>query len=238
MSIGKEGALPSKTELKPDPFWSERPGILTDKNRLIEFVPTADMTKNERLNAIVRFLTYLGIIFFVWRGRSVYLYLGLGGLLFTLFLFKTTPQSKKPHRRVPSEHPNSDSPNPFVPSDQPECIPPTLNNPFMNVLQNEYIDNPTRPPACPYEEVKDQVESNFNYNLYKDIGESLWDRNNSQREWFTMPWTTIPNDQGGFANWLYKTGPVCKSGGSQESCLRYEDLRANRPIVGDSEYLA
>lgn len=223
-------------EERNDMFWSENPKILTAKNRLIEFVPTSDMTWKERLNSLARLFVYAGLLLMMYLGTAWPVYLSLSGLLLTLFLFRYGPKPTVPHRNVPTSHPTADSPNPYIPPDQPECIPPTRHNPFMNVLQNEYIDNPTRPPACDYEEVKDDVESNWNYNLYKDVGEALWDRNNSQRQWYTNPSTTIPNDQGGFANWLYRTGPVCKT--DQTACLRYEDPRANRQVVGDSEYLA
>ena len=223
-------------EERNDPFWTENPKILMNRKRIIEFVPTSDMTWKERLNALTRLFLYAGLLLMMYLGKAWPVYLSLAGVMTTLFLFRFGPRPKIPHRNAPTGHPTTDSPNPYVPPDQPECIPPTRNNPFMNVLQNEYIDNPTRPPACDYEEVKDEVERNWNYNLYRDVGEALWDRNNSQRQWFTMPSTTIPNDQGGFANWLYRTGPVCKT--DQTACLRYEDLRANRQVVGDSEYLA
>jgi hypothetical protein len=223
-------------EERNDPFWSEDPKILVSKKRLVEFVPTSDMTWKERLNSLTRLFLYAGLLLMMYLGKAWPVYISLSGAMLTLFLFRFGPKPKQPHRNVPTGHPTSDSPNPYIPEDQPECIPPTRNNPFMNVLQNEYVDNPTRPPACDYEEVKDDVEKHWNYNLYRDVGEALWDRNNSQRQWFTMPWTTIPNDQGAFANWLYRTGPVCKT--DQTACLRYEDLRANRQVVGDSEYLA
>jgi hypothetical protein len=223
-------------EERNDPFWSEDPKILVNSKRLIEFVPTSDMTWKERLNSLTRLFLYAGLLLMMYLGKTWPIYISLAGVMMTLFLFRFGPKPTVTNRNAPTSHPTVDSPNPYIPPDQPECIPPTRNNPFMNVLQNEYIDNPTRPPACDYEEVKDDVERNWNYNLYRDVGEALWDRNNSQRQWFTMPWTTIPNDQGAFANWLYRTGPVCKT--DQTACLRYEDLRANRTIVGDSEYLA
>jgi hypothetical protein len=218
-----------------DPFWSEKISLLYSPDRALEFVPTSDMTRNERLNALTRFALYASLVLMMFYGRSWPLYIGLIGMAFTLFVFKFSPQPKPQRRFVPDEHPTTNSANPFIPSEQPVCIPPTLNNPFMNVMQNEFVDNPTRPPACDYDEVKTDVEKKWSYNLYQDIDEAIWERNNSQRQWFTMPWTTIPNDQGAFANWLYKTGPTCKT--DQTACYRYEDLRANRPIVGDSEYL-
>lgn len=236
MSLPEDAvASPSGLIYKDDPFWSQNPEVLFRRDRLIEFVPTLDMTTNERLNAISRMFIYIGLLLLAYLGRSWALYIPVIGLAFALFLRKTRPEPEKPGRFVPNETPKTDDPNPFIPSKQPECIPSTLNNPFMNVLQNEYVDNPTRPPACDYAEVRGDVESNFNYNLYQDIDEALWNKNNSQRQFFTMPWTEIPNKQGEYARWLYKTGPTCKT--DQSACLRYEDLRANRNVLGDSEYL-
>lgn len=223
-------------QYRDDPFWISDPSILIKKDRLIEFVPTKDMTKDERLNALGRLSVYIGIVLMLYLAKTWPLYLPIIGLAFTVFLNKMQPQPKGKPKYATGETPKTDDPNPFIPSEQPECIPPTLNNPFMNVLQNEYVDNPTRPAACEYEDVKDELESNFHYNLYQDLGDNIWEKNNSQRQFFTMPYTTIPNNQGDFANWLYKTADCCKV--DQSACYRGEDLRANRSVVGDSEYLS
>lgn len=225
----------TSVQFKDDNFWTTDTGVLVRKDRLIEFVPTIDMTKDERLNAIARLAIYIGIVLMLYLGRGWPLYIPVVGLAFTAFLHKTQPQTIISPRYPSDETPKTGDPNPFIPSQQPECIPPTLNNPFMNVLMNEYVDNPTRPPACEYEDVHDELESNFHYNLYQDLGDNIWQKNNSQRQFFTMPSTTIPNEQGKFARWLYKVGGVCKQ--DQNACLRHEDLRSNRSVVGDSEYL-
>ena len=222
-------------EERDDAFWSEEPKILFNRSRLIEFVPTSDMTWKERLNALTRLFVYSSILLMMFLGRSWPLYLALGGMMLTLFLFRFGPKPAPVYRDAPDGIATIDSPNPYIPPNQPSCIPSTRNNPFGNVMQNEYVDNPTRPPACDYEENKEEVEKNWSYNLYKDIDDAVWERNNSQRQWHTMPWTTIPNDQASFANWLYRTGPPCKV--DQTACLRYSDLRASRGVVGDSEYL-
>ena len=105
----------------------------------------------------------------------------------------------------------------------------------MNYTVNEILDNPTRSAACDYTDpkVNKELEDHFNFNLYKDI-DDLFDKNNSQRQFFTMPFTTIPNDQGSFARWLYSTPVTCKE--DQEACLDYEDLRRNRKPVGDYDH--
>ena len=48
-------------------------------------------------------------------------------------------------------------------------------------------------------------------------------KNQNQRQYVTQPSTTVPNDQGSFANWLYKIpGKTCKEGG-REACLSGTD---------------
>ena len=63
--------------------------------------------------------------------------------------------------------------------------------------------------------IKKLVNDKFSQGLYKDIN-SVYDRENSQREFFTMPSTTIPNNQGDFANWLYMTPKTCKEGNGNQ----------------------
>ena len=222
-------------KLKNDNFWSNDLSILTRKDRLIEFLPTRDMTTEERLNALTRLTLYISVVLMAYLGKGWPLYLGFIGMAFTYMLYMLHPKPKSPPKYAPDETPGIDDPNPFIPSEQPICTAPTLNNPFMNVLNNEYVDNPTRPAACEYSEVKEDLEQGFHYNLYQDLGDNIWEKNNSQRQFFTMPYTTIPNNQGDFARWLYRVGPVCKQ--NQEACYRYEDLRANRSVVGTQEPL-
>lgn len=230
-------AMNSETTIKykDDDFWTHNTSLLIQKDRLIEFMPTADMTKDERLNALARLSIYIGIILSLYLAKSWPLYVPVVGLAFTVFLNKMQFKAPTPPKYPTNETPKQGDPNPFIPSEQPLCIPPTQNNPFMNVLQNEYVDNPTRPQACDYEDVRDEVETNFHHNLYQDLGDNIWEKNNSQRQFFTMPSTTIPNDRDTFMRSLYRTGPTCKT--DQSACYRYEDLRANRGVVGDSEFL-
>ena len=58
---------------------------------------------------------------------------------------------------------------------------------------------------------------------------------NSQRNFYTTPSTTIPNDRESFQKWLYNTPQTCKE--NQEFCnsLNYENLRSNRFIFPEPE---
>ncbi len=105
----------------------------------------------------------------------------------------------------------------------------TKNNPFMNVLISDYVTDPQKDPAPIYYNNKNEkkiVNENFNSNLYRDISD-IFHNQSSQREFYTMPNTTIPNDQKGFAEWCYKTGPSCKEG-SGLSCNNNNHRELNR----------
>ena len=84
----------------------------------------------------------------------------------------------------------------------------------MNVLLTDYQDDPKRQMACQTESskvVKQNVEDNFNTNLYKDVS-NVFNKKNSQRQFYTNPSTTIPNDQKNFANWLWEFQKLVKKG--------------------------
>ena len=59
------------------------------------------------------------------------------------------------------------------------------------------------------------IKKKFNNNLFHDI-EDVYDRKNSQRQFYTMPSTTIPNNRDTFQKWLYKTPKTCKEGNGNQ----------------------
>jgi hypothetical protein len=93
------------------------------------------------------------------------------------------------------------------------CVKPTKNNPFMNVLLNEYTEFPERPDACNLSNsnVRGEAEAFFDNNLYRDV-DDIWSRKTSSRSWYTVPGNTIPNDRKSFTDFLYNIGPTCKEG--------------------------
>lgn len=97
--------------------------------------------------------------------------------------------------------------NPYLDVKHKPCTNSSKDNPFSNPLPGDDMD---RYAACPYDFNKNQVNDNFEQGLYK----SDWDvysKSNSQRQYYTIPNTSIPNDQIAFANWLYGTDENCKA---------------------------
>jgi len=116
-----------------------------------------------------------------------------------------------------------------------KCTAPTLDNPFMNVTMKDYMNFDTdgsivdRPQACDPSDptVKNEIETNFNNNLFRDVND-VFGKSSSQRQFFTMPWTQIPNRADEFARWCYLSPATCKE--NQDNCLNYEDIRG-KPFI-------
>lgn len=121
-----------------------------------------------------------------------------------------------------------------------ECTKPTIANPFGNFTMADMMtldDNGNivdKQPACDPNnpEIKELIDESFNNNLYKDVSD-VFGKTNSQRNYFSMPWTTIVNDQDSFARWLYLSPKTCKE--DQDNCLRYEDIRSKRFVMPNAD---
>jgi len=178
-------------------FWTDNPRILFNNNNYLKFFPNSKMNSLEKLNAIMRLSIYLGIALVLISNNYQYFYIPIIIGVFTYMINK--------HYLSNIEH--------FFDSyDKSEinykCTKPIPNNPFMNA--NLITDDRNRMPACrPTKNIKESIENNFNTNLYRNVSD-VFGKQNGQRQFYTMPSTTIPNDQTKFAKWLYGTGPTCK----------------------------
>ena len=174
-------------------FWFSNPAKLFTKDNAKQFVPTPNMSTAEALNAVVRFAVYAGVLLFVVTHNSNYILLipavmGLSYILYTLF-----PNGKKLES--------------FLNGNTEHFTMPTPNNPFMNVLLTESLDNPDRPDAAPIsnKEVRAKVAKAFQHtnDIYMDTSD-MFDQAQAMRTFHTMQSATIPNDQDGFLAWLSK----------------------------------
>ena len=74
--------------------------------------------------------------------------------------------------------------------------------------------------------MKRKVEETLDAGVYKDSND-LFNRRNSQRQWYTMPNTEAMNKQTEFAKWCYMTPPTCKEGNGLQ-CANNLHNRLNR----------
>jgi len=97
---------------------------------------------------------------------------------------------------------------------------PSAKNPFMNVLIDQIKYNPTRPIAATIFDpsVKVTLDDFFRTEFYSDPTD-VFGKTQGQRQFVSMPSTSIPNDVDSYQKWLYKIpGKTCKEGG-REACL-------------------
>jgi hypothetical protein len=231
-----------------DPFWYNDITILWNKNRLTEFFPSQDHTLEEKFNAVVRLSIYCFIVLYFNKNDTRYVYLPFGMMLLTYYLY-TNREREQFDSSITEKESVFDNKSQLIPQEKIDdtknkpqvknCTKPTIDNPFMNVTMKDYfnIDPSTkmiidRPEACDINDpsIKKDVKEAFNNNLFKDVND-IFGKMNSQRQFYTMPSTTIPNAQDEFAKWLYLNPKTCKE--DQDYCNPYEDLRAKRPVVYD-----
>ncbi|AYV80227.1 MAG: hypothetical protein Gaeavirus18_4 [Gaeavirus sp.] len=108
------------------------------------------------------------------------------------------------------------------------CRKPTADNPFANIVFTDYLDagNLAEPCNVDARDTQINMQNLYNSTIYRNI-EDVFERENSQRTFYTVPITTVPNRQTEFANWLYKTGPTCKE--DSANCTYYEDPSMTSP---------
>ena len=96
---------------------------------------------------------------------------------------------------------------------------PTASNPFMNVLLDELKYNPTRPPAANSTDPNNVIVLDDYFRVqWNNDPTDVFGRSQGQRQFYTTPSTSIPNDQGSYQNWLYLIpGKTCKEGG-RDAC--------------------
>lgn len=192
-----------------DNFWINDYKILFYKERLTDFFPTIEMTLVEKLNAIFRLSIYLSILLYLFTGNYLYLYIMIIIGSFTCFIYYNQKDNLELYFNS-----KKNSSNNLIEKENKENeeieIKPTVENPFMNInLITDDKEKDSAPPSWNNESIQKDIEDKFTYNLYRDVGD-LYGKNNSQREYYTMPSTTIPNNQTSFAKWCYSTGPTCK----------------------------
>jgi hypothetical protein len=177
------------------------------------------MNLYEKLNSITRLLIYIGLTLYFYNNNYLYLFIIIIGIIITYTIYCINLNNS-----IIKDKYNNYTNNKL------NYIKPTKNNPFMNISLYEYGKNNNREALIKKninnKNVKKMIENKFNINLYKNI-DDIYSSNNSQRQYYTNPITTIPNKQNKFAKWLYKTKPTCKE--NTINCYNnlYTPLNAN-----------
>jgi hypothetical protein len=195
-------------------FWLENPNILLNKNYLTEIWPNNDFDLARKLNAITRIIVIMAILGY-FLTKSIYIPVSaIVSLVVLVIIYKSKKETKAQTKEGFLS--NSVQKNELNKILEKEFTMPTKKNPVMNVLMNEYKENPKRKPAAPSYNNEVQAEINDNVKsqdkrLFKNLGDNL-SFESSMRNFYAMPNTQIPNNQKEFAEFCYGNMPSCKEG--------------------------
>ncbi len=166
------------------------PAEVFQTNKLLEFWPTAKQSARERVSATTRFVIYATVLVYLINRDARVFALGALVLAILYYMYSTNMISDGKVRPAQGDARTSG------PLRDPVTLP-TLDNPMANVLMTDYADRPDRPAAAWYPSMRSQVQD-------------AWSRihpferqRDAERNFYTMPSTTIPNDQTGFAQAAY-----------------------------------
>lgn len=179
-------------------IWYENLWFFLDYKRLGCFFPSTDMKLDEQLNCIMRFTLYFVITLLLLTRNINYVYM----LVFVAFVTFLIYSSDKTDVVVQKEL--FDKLNIAKDKRQKHMYKPSDDNPFMNVMIGDYKTFPNRPAAGTWNDksVREKVNTKFERGLARTKND-LYKKNASDRQYYTMPSTTIPNNQEDFARWLY-----------------------------------
>lgn len=179
-------------------------------DRWMRLVPRAGETLAAQLNAVVRFALLYAAAVLLFGGSTAVVYVPVVVATLTYAVHAQRQAMDEAGERALHEasvERDRDHPDRL-------CTKPTRDNPYMNVLMSDYTRLPARPAACDSSspQVSERAERHFRHNLYSDQ-DDVYGRATGSRQFYTTAATTIPNDQMGFAKWLYARGPTCKERG-------------------------
>lgn len=229
------------------PFWANDPNIILNQKYIFEFFPTENMSYEQKLNAITRLIVLLTIIGFLFT-QSIRLIIVSSITIFSIFLlyrFHTDKLSKRQSMKKENFASASENRNNLAnnvlsqnneeqPSFNKVFDNPSGNNPFSNVLMTDYDYNPNKKPAAPsytdtvVESINNKTKElitnvnstqpDINNKLFRDLGDELYFEQ-SMRQFYSNPSTTIPNDQTSFTDFCYGGMISCKEG-NMLACAR------------------
>jgi len=200
------------------PFWYNNPKILVEQNYLFEIFPVKEYDMVRKLNAIMRFSIYYTIIVYLYNKNTNIFAIPLIVGIITYFIFKNNSSIQK--ENIMNNLKNDNTLYEEIPLDVSTlshnvgCQIPTKDNPFMNTPYFDIAADKGLPKSCTsYDNkgIQRKIETEFDKGLYKNYTD-IFGKENSQRQFFSIPYREGVPDQPAFAHWLYRTTDTCKEG--------------------------
>ena len=177
--------------------------------------PNINMSIEEKINAIIRLILFIGIIATLIFNDSRYILFILIIMLVSIVIYNYQMDKNKKIEKYLND-------NDLDIINNEKCVKPTEENPFMNP---SLIGNNNKYNSCSIESkhIKDNIDYFFNKNVFRET-DDIYDKSLLDRQFYTVPSTSIPNNREKLATWLYERGPSCKENNG-EQC--YDNLYNN-----------
>ena len=206
-----------------DAVWYEDVRVLL--RRPDEFWPAMDQAPEERLNSMVRLVAYCALALYAYARNLNHVAFAVLAIALISLAHRGVADDRATVRcggpgtrgagcgraiaRVAGHRSGDDD----WAEDRMDraCTRSTPDNPFANFLVSDYARDPGRPAACKYDQHKGEIEANFNRGLVRNAYD-VYDKENSQRQFVTMPVTQSAPDTIAFAQFAYggMGGKTCK----------------------------
>lgn len=186
-----------------DSIWFKDIRILVD--RPSEIIPTRDQTDAERVNALVRLVMYCSLSVALIRSNAMYAVLGLAIIVIISLSYALGAKEGVKNEAYSNIRPKT------VKREKKACYKSNPLNPFGNATVGALLDDEGKTPACGYDEpgVASQIRKNFNKGLFRNL-DDVYEVENSQRQFYTMPVTTSAPDTIAFGQFLFGNKKTCK----------------------------
>ena len=173
-----------------------------NKDEILNFWPTSKQTARERTLATARFVIYATcVVYLINRDPRIF---ALGILVLSILYYLWTANLIK-DGKVRGTQADGRISGPM----RDAVTLPSFDNPMGNVLLTDYADNPDRPSAAWYPSVRGEVQQQWaQIHPFERVRDA-------ERNFYTAPVSTIPNDQTAFAEASFgrKFAPMCKDQG-------------------------
>jgi hypothetical protein len=195
-------------------IWFKNPTDFFSFSKLYAIFPLDKMTLDEKLNTYLRLAMYLSTIYYIMFQDVKVFSVIVMVMIITYVYYNSIHENYVQYEQLKHNMKTKQEPQ--------MCEYPKKNNPFMNVLMNEYAENPERNEACDVD--NDHVKTLMNDTYYKDTFrdiDDVFDKKSSFRHFYTMPNTTIPNNQEDYSHWLYGIKEKTHKEGNGDRNMQY-----------------
>lgn len=232
-------------------FWIDEPTIIYKK--YFEFIPTKNMSREEQFNAITRLCFYYIILLLITKKNINMITFPIIIIVILVIYYNFVKQrenltetayeneknnmAKRVVETAYQDSNNNIEVNNFMKgksnsynyitdkiySFQDKCNRPTKDNPYMNPSILDY-ENGNIPKPCNVDdnEIQTKVRNCYNEDLYRNL-DDLFDKKNSERQFYSVPRENYTGNNADFAHYLYHDTGGCR--GPDQKCNRFEDLR-------------